>query len=380
MMQEFEIENERYTYIISPYGLGDTFMLCIFKQSIEEKYKVTVKFVIKESHIDIVEMFGFEYVVRKYSDEQLYEISRENKKISAGKLFVAHPHYLDFKLELDFFEHRISFWEFYEKTLGLEGILFPKLEINYPEITEELKNKIAPFSVEDVVIYAPEMSSYRAFIDYPPIEWVKKFGLQLKRDNKKLIINAVNKEIIKEFDSVTSLTLKELIALCIHCKEVISIRSGLCDLICLACRRLNVIYTTIDYFENYSLKSVFPQHRLNGRLKEYCINYKEYFTINNLNICAIYGMGENGKRLYRTLKYQGIIVKYGIDRRKDTISSELEIFSPEDNYPKVDCIIVCVMNGFEEIKKHLSSKNKKTKILNIWEIDFWNVNMPLKEI
>lgn len=379
-MTKFEIEDKGYAYLVSPYGLGDTFILCIFKQFIEDNYMVKVKFVIKESHIDIVEMFGYEYIVRRYSDEELFEISNENKKISSGELFVAHPHYLDYKLELDFFEHRVSFWELYERTLGLNGTSFPKLEITYPEITEELKNKIAPFSVKEVVVYAPEMSSYRAQIDCPQTAWIKEFGLQLQKDNKKLIVNIINKKTIQEFDSTISLTLKELIALCINCKEVISVRSGLCDLICLACKQLKVIYATIDYFENYSLRYIFPQNRLFKGLKEYCINYKDYFIQNNINKCAIYGMGENGRRLYKTLKSQGIDVIFGIDRRKDAISSELKILSPEDNYPKVDCIIICVLNEIEEIKNYLLDKIKDTIILNIWEIDFWNPSMPLKEI
>ena len=63
-----------------------------------------------------------------------------------------------------------------------------------------------------------------------------------------------------------------------------------------------------------------------------------YMKENGYIHIAIYGMKELGERLFDELDGTGIEVDYVID--KDTISGNYKLYSPEDDLPEVDCIVV----------------------------------------
>ena len=84
-------------------------------------------------------------------------------------------------------------------------------------------------------------------------------------------------------------------------------------------------------------------------IKDYLDKY-EYKTV------AVYGMSYVGERLLDELQNCGIEVKYAIDQNADTIYTGIDVYSPEDDLPEVDVIIVTAVYFFDEIYDKLSDK------------------------
>ncbi len=81
-----------------------------------------------------------------------------------------------------------------------------------------------------------------------------------------------------------------------------------------------------------------------------------YFDKEKIDSIAIYGMGELGYRLLEELEGSNINVKYGIDQNPGYGVNGLEIKSLEDEFEKVDAIIVTPIFAFDEIEKKLREK------------------------
>ena len=82
---------------------------------------------------------------------------------------------------------------------------------------------------------------------------------------------------------------------------------------------------------------------------------KNYFIDKGYKSIAIYGMSHIGQRLIDDLEDTEIEVLYGIDRRAERMTYELDIYNPEDDLPEVDAIIVTSYD-FTEIRELLEEK------------------------
>lgn len=82
-----------------------------------------------------------------------------------------------------------------------------------------------------------------------------------------------------------------------------------------------------------------------------------FFASNGYRKVAIYGMSHIGMTLLEELRRYGIEVEYGIDRKKD-LYADLEIFSPDEDLPDVDIIVVTAIAFFDDIREKLSKKMK----------------------
>lgn len=71
---------------------------------------------------------------------------------------------------------------------------------------------------------------------------------------------------------------------------------------------------------------------------------------------AIYGMSYAGETLVKELKNTNINVAYGIDKKGEAVYADVEVFSLEDEFEKVDAVIVTAITFFDEIEQELSEK------------------------
>lgn len=71
---------------------------------------------------------------------------------------------------------------------------------------------------------------------------------------------------------------------------------------------------------------------------------------------AIYGMGQVGHRLKEDLENSGIKVPYGIDRDTGLYLEDFMIYSPNDELPDAEHIIVTALQSFDEVKALLQTK------------------------
>ena len=85
------------------------------------------------------------------------------------------------------------------------------------------------------------------------------------------------------------------------------------------------------------------------RVKQEGKNLSEYFEKNNYKKIAIYGMSYAGETLVEELKGTKTEVVYGIDRNADSIYSDVDIVSLEDNLEEVDAVVVRAFTFSEKV-------------------------------
>lgn len=81
-----------------------------------------------------------------------------------------------------------------------------------------------------------------------------------------------------------------------------------------------------------------------------------YFEKNNYKKIAIYGMSYVGETLLNELKSSKIQVLYGIDKNANSICSDIDVFTLEDELEEVDAIVVTAITFFDEIEEQISKK------------------------
>lgn len=98
----------------------------------------------------------------------------------------------------------------------------------------------------------------------------------------------------------------------------------------------------------------------------------DYFKEMGYGHIAIYGMGDLGIRLAEDLEGGSVCVDYGIDRDIScSIARIEEVYTPEDELPDTDTIVVTPYAVFEEIKKNLENK-VNCPIISLEEV-VWSV-------
>lgn len=92
------------------------------------------------------------------------------------------------------------------------------------------------------------------------------------------------------------------------------------------------------------------------KIKQEGKSFTEYLKKKNIKTIAIYGMSYMGQSLLAELKDSDIKVLYGIDKMADSIYSDIDVYTPEIQFPKVDGVIVTSVYYFDEIEKILNAK------------------------
>lgn len=98
----------------------------------------------------------------------------------------------------------------------------------------------------------------------------------------------------------------------------------------------------------------------------------ESFLLNNqFNTVAVYGIGRLGKQLYHELINSKVCVSYIIDQKAqlDRTYDRVRCYSPDENLPEVDMIIVTVPGEDNFIISQLK-KGNKCQVRSIKEILF----------
>lgn len=81
-----------------------------------------------------------------------------------------------------------------------------------------------------------------------------------------------------------------------------------------------------------------------------------YFEERGYNYIAIYGMGKTGQTLFNELRGTNIEVVYGIDRNAHMTYAEISVLSLENILPKVDAVVVTIVESFDKIVNSLKGK------------------------
>lgn len=83
---------------------------------------------------------------------------------------------------------------------------------------------------------------------------------------------------------------------------------------------------------------------------------KEYLEKRGYKSVAIYGLSHVGKCLLEELKDCDVEIKYAVDKNAGAIFSDIQVYSPEDDLPKADVMVVTAVYYFEDIYNNLKNK------------------------
>lgn len=81
-----------------------------------------------------------------------------------------------------------------------------------------------------------------------------------------------------------------------------------------------------------------------------------YFERNNYYNIALYGLGKIGNHLLKELDGTDIRVMYAIDTRSAILNTDIPVYSPDDEIPEADVIVVTATFDYDKIKKILEEK------------------------
>lgn len=90
-------------------------------------------------------------------------------------------------------------------------------------------------------------------------------------------------------------------------------------------------------------------------LKQNNYRLKGYFENNNYKSVAIYGMGDLGKRLFRELADDGVVVSYTIDKNIG-VDDKYKMIALSERLPEVDVVIVTAVSSFDDIYLDLKGR------------------------
>ncbi len=268
---------------ISPYGLGDTLMLCGFHKAWEEKNKGKIHFIIQPSHEIVMKMYGIKnYTLLKFEREEIRKNLNQIKaseKPTIGHIYLAHPLYhpeMDVLIKI-WYDKKITFKELYTEFLQIDKNTKFEMPLNYPELTPQTEQKYGTIKeLSNSVIVCPEAKSVRMFEEH---YWQKIVKQYLKKGYRILCNCLDGKNLIKGCEKIAP-PLEELLAIAPFCHQIISLRSGVCDLLAMGGAKQVVYYSSEEGKKQYSLKYIAPSKNI----KELISPKQERKTNNHIKI------------------------------------------------------------------------------------------------
>lgn len=335
---------KNYYYFVCPGGLGDTKIICGLSSYIYDKYGKNIVFIVKPSHVSIVKMYHIEhYLIHTYSKDELLFYSSKCEIPLKGELFVAHPEYHPCQILSDFYNLKVGFYDMYKEWLDLSADAVISNPIISGNLSEKVRRQIEGDCVRDYVLISPEMNSCKmngAFLVY-----FRCLIQKLLKRGEKVILNTTT-DILKEYDNLKiDLSMEDLLIFASKCKEIISARSGLCDLLYEYKDKMTVIYPSSYYYHLFSL---------GNHVREHIITCKAILEKKGYRNCAIYGIGKIGRELIRELEFDEFTIQYCIDNYTAT-DCKYPVYREKDDLPPVDVIIVAIKKGGDTICQKLKT-------------------------
>lgn len=371
------IIDKKCAYIISPYGIGDLVLVCGLKKSIEKRYGLNIRYIVKPSHEIVMEMFGEkEYIIGTFSEAELKIIGEEVKEPTIGKMFVSHPFYHDNgRFNTDFLEYRINFKSLFTKVLDLQENSIVDLPQYFPQVQDQFKRKARIELMDRTVLLLPEMKSSSLYENLPVDIFVELIS-KLKNAGLYPIVNCTNDTYKELIPYSVDMTLEEVVGLACQCKQTISMRSGICDLIFSQIKKLEIIYPNYAFWKLFNLSDTYGSG-WTCCINEHVLSVSKALRNIGYKSCALYGYGSVGKRIRYSLESEGFPVSYIIDINKDDVNCSLDVYGIEERLPNTDVILITLSNQIEEVK------NKLFEIFNGDVIDLhemWLKSDILKEM
>ena len=94
-----------------------------------------------------------------------------------------------------------------------------------------------------------------------------------------------------------------------------------------------------------------------------------YFIAKGYGTIAIYGCAEIGIRLLEELhNTKDVSVEYFVDRMPSYALESIKVYSPDENLPEVDVIVITPIHEYSSIFKMLKEKGTRAEIVSIEDV------------
>lgn len=259
-----KINRETY-YILAPFGIGDIIIICMLFESLKKKYGDNIKIIAKKKFSDIPRIFNLfnNFIFFEYSENSIIQTKQD--RIKKGKIFVPHsllnPELLGIERVLGY--KSISLIDYYKIIFDLdENCAISSPDLNNIDFSGAKsffeKERINP---EGTIILFPEANS----VELLPIEFWQKVVTKLENLELNTIINLNIKSELKGSLSqyrIMSLGIMDTIAACILSKKIISIRSGMLDMLYFSGSKIVSLYPNQASLQKFNIKNLYGDNEL----------------------------------------------------------------------------------------------------------------------
>lgn len=242
-------------YFYSPYGLGDSMMICAFSEAINRKYENNTMYLFKPSHQYVAEMYALKNYELVDETFDTTDVSLFSDVPQVGKIYMLHPEYTGNKNNLEaFFALKKSFKELYADYFEVPITSFKKPKYI---VEKRCQEKLIGIPIDKLVVVAPEMNA-AASCDRIPLNYYHEIIEDYKRKGYEIIVNARKKEVASYFSEYCiDFDISEFVWIAKNCDKVILSRSGMVDILAFCDVRMEVLYPNAKFYEMYNLKRTY---------------------------------------------------------------------------------------------------------------------------
>lgn len=247
------------------YGIGDTLFLSSLIDDFKLKNNGRVVLIAKESHKIAVKMFsGVDFYIpldSKFKHLCLTKVC--NSTMKRGEIFIPHPlsnHSLSgFESVVGY--KNITLFDMYKMILKLDEkceMKKPNSDIYEMDEAQKIFDQNA-FDPEKTIVIFPHASSLAPIIHSFWSDLISK----ITDLNFNVIINSSDQIKFSDHKNVVQIdiNLEKIVSVSLLASFVISIRSGVCDLLCLSDKKMIVLYPNDAGYKAFCLKNIFNHNR-----------------------------------------------------------------------------------------------------------------------
>lgn len=281
------IRNDELGIVCSHPGIGDVYLLGALYEALLKKYKAKkIKFFITNNRKEILEIFNIKDIIivdnihlaqsnKFLSTFLLAYFFKKRQKIKLGNI-ITNPIDL-LRLEIKNQKNKILFSNVFKNQLNLPtDTIFntPKIPKKYYISARKLLKSKTNNQNKKIIILSPDA----VFASKLPINFWEELERKIKKNGFQVLYNSKNAKLINKsiyFSLGEAIPISEMI------EGIISIRSGLCDLLSTSKTKLVIIYPEMKWINSNSLYDSFnlKDMGLNNNALEIIYNEKDQNNI-----------------------------------------------------------------------------------------------------
>jgi len=266
LVKKSGVDKNTWIFFLAPCSTGDVLFLCSLMASFKLKNGGKVAVIVRKNHASIVEMFcDVDFCISLNSISfECYEYTKISKSsiIKKGQLFMPHvvnESFSDSLLVLGYKNFNVV--DVFKMMLRLDM----NSKISQPDFRFCNAEKAKKFLADNdfnpnktVILFPTAFTCHQINSDFwkNTIQSLTSLGFNILvnylGDNDDFVFNQKNIVRINQ-------SLDDVVALSLLCAGIISLRSGICDLLCFTDKKIVALYPDDKSYKDFNLKNIFEQ-------------------------------------------------------------------------------------------------------------------------